>query len=245
VIRDLPLFEAETRLQLQRHRLACPRCGPRLEALSWLAPYARVTRRLADSVVRLCAVLPIKHVADFLGLSWDSVKAIDKAALSQKLEPIDLKGVEILLIDEFALQKGHRYASVIVEAPTKRVLWVGRGRGREDIRPFFDLLGEEGCRRIKAVGMDMNGAYEKEIRARCPQAEIVFDLFHVIAKYGREVIDRVRVDEANRLRDDKKARRIVKGARWLLLRNRENLKKPEDHVQLDVNRPGFSGDLSS
>ena len=89
------------------------------------------------------------------------------------------------------------------------MLWVGRGRSREDIRPFFELLGEEGRKRLQAVAMDMNGAYEEEVRAQCPQAEIVYDLFHVVAKYGREVIDRVRVDEANRLRDDKPRR-----ARW-------------------------------
>ena len=50
-------------------------------------------------------------------------------------------------------------------------------------------------------------------------------------KYGREVVDRVRVDEANRLRQDKPARAVVKGARWLLLRNRENIDK-EDRVKL-------------
>jgi transposase len=66
-----------------------------------------------------------------------------------------------------------------------------------------------------------------------PQAEIVYDLFHVVAKYGHDVIDRVRVDEANRLRDDKKARKVVKTARWLLLRNRDNLKHPQDQVRLD------------
>ena len=53
----------------------------------------------------------------------------------------------------------------------------------------------------------MNSAYELELRQHCPQARIVYDLFHVVAKYGREVIDRVRVDEANRLRADKPARR--------------------------------------
>ena len=47
------------------------------------------------------------------------------------------------------------------------------------------------------------------------------------------MIDRVRVDEANRLRHDKPARKVVKSARWLLLRNRENLKRPEDRVRLD------------
>lgn len=55
----------------------------------------------------------------------------------------------------------------------------------------------------------------------------MYDLFHVIAKFGREVIDRVRVDEANRLKDDKKARQVVKQSRWLLLRNPENLKSEE------------------
>jgi len=48
----------------------------------------------------------------------------------------------------------------------------------------------------------LNGSYELKVRQRCPSTEIVFDLFHVVAKCGREVIDRVRVDEANRLRQD-------------------------------------------
>jgi len=108
-----------------------------------------------------------------------------------------------------------------------------RARTRQAVRPFFELLGAAGRRRIKAVAMDMSAAYANEVRAHCPNAEIVYDLFHVVAKYGREVMDRVRVDEANRLRHDKPARKVVKSARWLLLRNRANLKKPEDAVRLD------------
>ena len=226
-IRDLPLLDAETWLLVHRRRVSCPRCGPKLEWLSWLGRYSRVTRRLAESVARMCMVLPVKHVADFFGLGWDAVKAIDKAALQEKLEPVDLSDIEQVLMDEFAIQKGHRYATVVVEPTLKRVLWVGRGRSREDVRPFFDLLGEEGCSRLKAVGMDMNAAYELEVKLWCPQAEIVYDLFHVVAKYGREVIDRVRVDESNRLRRDKPARRVVKSSRWLLLRNRSSLPQDE------------------
>jgi transposase len=55
----------------------------------------------------------------------------------------------------------------------------------------------------------------------------------VVAKYGREVIDRVRVDEANRLRGDKTARKVVKGAKWLLLKNRENIETDQDRVRLE------------
>jgi transposase len=57
-------------------------------------------------------------------------------------------------------------------------------------------------------------------------------LFHVIAKYGREVIDRVRVDEANRLRDNRPQRKVVKRARWLLLRNPANV-PPEQQTTLN------------
>jgi transposase len=79
--------------------------------------------------------------------------------------------------------------------------------------------------------MDMNAGYELEVKRHCPQAAIVFDLLHVVAKYGREVIDRVRVDRANELRADKPARRVIKGARWLLLKNRDSL-APEQDIQL-------------
>lgn len=233
LIRDLPILDAATWLSVPRRRVLCPCCGPKLERLEWLDRHARVTRRLAESVVRLCRVLPVKQVAAFFGLHWHTVKELDKRALQRELDPVDLSGISVLAMDEFAIQRGHRYATVVVEPHTRRVLWVGRERSREGVRPFFDLLGEDGCRRIRAVAMDMNAAYANEVRDRCPQAEIVYDLFHVVAKYGHDVIDRVRVDEANRLRDDKKARKVVKTARWLLLRNRANLKRSQDQVRLD------------
>lgn len=230
-VRDLPLFEHRVELLVPRVRVACPRCGPKLERLSWLQPYARVTRRLGESVAQLCRVASIRHVASFFGLDWKTVKELDYANLERQLGPVDLDGLEVIGMDEFAIQKGHRYATVIVEPTRKRVLWVGRGRGRADVRPFFELLGPKRCKQLRAAVMDMNAGYEIEVKHHCPQAAIVFDLFHVVAKYGREVIDRVRVDCANALRADKPARRVVKGARWLLLKNRDNLAPAQD-IQL-------------
>jgi transposase len=231
-VRDLPVFDADTHLLVHRCRLACPLCGPSLERLSWLAPYARVTTRLAGSVARLCKVLPVKHAAEFFGLGWDAVKAIDKGHLEKTLGPPDLDGLTLLAMDEFAIHKGHRYATVIIDPACKRVLWVGLGRDRGSLRPFFETMGPRRCAQIRAVAMDMNSAHELEVKANCPAAQIVFDLFHVVAKYGREVLDRVRVDEANRLRGDKPSRHVVKSSRWLLLRNRENIARPEDRVRL-------------
>jgi transposase len=238
-VRDLPILDADTYIWVPRYRVACPTCGPKVEALPWLSVWARVTDRLAESIVRLCRILPIQHVAELYALDWDTVKTLDVAALTDRLLPVDLSTVTAIAMDEFAIRRGHRYATVILEPVRKRVLWVGEGRGREDVRPFFALLGAAGRQRLQAVAMDMNPAYEEEVRAHCPQAVIVYDLFHVVAKYGREVIDRVRVDEANRVRRDHAARKVVKGARWLLLRNRENV-PPADRVRLrellDANR---------
>lgn len=231
-VRDLPVFGDSVELRVPRLRLACPRCGPRIEALAWLDRHGRVTQRLALSVARLCAVMSIRHVARYFGLDWKTVKRIDRAHLERTLGPIDLTGVRVIGMDEVAIQKGHRYATVVVEPQRKRVLWVGRGRSRAEVRPFFELLGREGCQSLQAVVMDMNAAYDQEVRAHCPNAEIVYDLFHVVAKYGREVIDRVRVDAANRVRADRPTRKLIKTSRWLLLRNRESLKDGED-VRLD------------
>ncbi|MGF6972921.1 transposase [Paraburkholderia sp. JPY465] len=120
---------------------------------------------------------------------------------------------------------------MVVDPIGRQVLWIGAGRSRETARAFFEQLPEGVAERIEAVAIDMTTAYELEINAHCPQAEIVYDLFHVVAKYGREVIDRVRVDQANQLRHDRPARKVLKSSRWLLLRNRRNL-KPEQSVHL-------------
>jgi len=229
-VRDLPILDAQTHLCVQRFRVACPTCGPKVERLNWLELYARVTNRLAESVARLCRDATVQAAAEFYGLGWDAAKAIDKAYLERTLGEPDLAGLTLLALDEFAIKKGHRYATIFVEPMRKQVLWVCKGRAREDIQPFFEKLGDEGRRRIQAVAMDMNGAYEAEVKAQCPQAQIVFDQFHVVAKYGREVIDEVRTQEAAR-QHSRRERAVVKGARWLLLRNAENLKR-DDRVKL-------------
>ncbi len=165
----------------------------------------------------------MQAVAAFYDLGWHTVKTIDKARLREAVVEPDWSSIRYLAMDEFALHKGHRYATVVVDPIGRQVLWIGQGRSRETARAFFEQLPAGVAKRIEAVAIDMTTAYELEIREHCPQAEVVFDLFHVVAKYGREVIDRVRVDQANRLRHDRPARRVLKSTRWLLLRNKENL----------------------
>ena len=231
-LRDLALFEYRVVLHVPRRRLWCDSCGgPHLEKLSWLGRYQRVTDRLAQACSQLLRSSSIKAVAAFFDLGWHTVKSIDKALLLATTAQPQWDQIEYLAMDEFALHKGHRYATVVVDPISRQVLWVGQGRSRETARQFFEQLPAGVAQRIRAVAIDMTTAYELEIKAHCPNAEIVYDLFHVVAKYGREVIDRVRVDQANLLRQQPSARKVLKSSRWLLLRNRNKL-QPQQAVQL-------------
>jgi transposase len=241
-IRDLPIGDRDTYLIVPVARLRCPRCGPTTEAIPWVDRYQRMTKRLVEKIAKLASIAAIKHVAEWFGLSWDTVKQIDQRALERRLGPVDFQGVRRIAIDEFALHRGQTYATLVVDVDTRRVLWVGRGRAREHLRPFFTALGPAGCQALEAVVMDLAPAYVQEVRAQCPHAAIVADLFHVVARYGAEVLDRVRVDEMNRvgraIRQGQpgasrriQARRPFWRARWLLLSNQAHL-APPDQVRL-------------
>lgn len=222
-IRERDLLDRRVWLQVPIRRVDCLRCGRRRERIAWLAPRARMTRRLQAWIEALAQLMPIRHVSALTGVHWQSVKTLDRRRLQAAHGRFEAGAVRRLVMDEFALHKGHRYATVIMDAQTLRVLWVGKGNSRQAVAPFFALLGDA-CQAIEAVAMDMNTAFDREVRQHCPNAEVVYDLFHVVARFGRDVIDRVRVDQANALRQDTPARQVIKRSRWLLLRNHENLK---------------------
>ena len=240
-IRDLPIAEWDTWLIVPRARLQCPRCGPTVEDVPWLDRYQRMTKRLAEKIAALAQVATITQVAEWFRVSWGTVKQIDKRALQERLGPLVLAGVREIAIDEFALHRGHEYATIVVEVGTRRVLWLARGRDGAALEGFFTALGPTGCAQLEAVVLDLWRPYLKAVRTSCPHAAIVYDGFHALARYATEVIDRVRIDEANRIARPTRApgrhrieglRRVIKGTRWLLLKNRAHLRTRAERVRL-------------
>ena len=73
----------------------------------------------------------------------------------------------------------------------------GNVRGQETVRPFLKDIATRVRDCIRAVAMGVHAPFLMEVRAWCHSAEIVYDFFHVAIEIGREVIDRMRVDDTD------------------------------------------------
>lgn len=215
-VRDLDLASARVHLRLAYRKVFCPACeGVVVEELELVEPWQRVTRRLARCVHELCKVMTVADVARHFELGWKTVKAIDKRFLEEQYGETDCSGLRILAVDEIAVRKGHRYMTVVIDYETGRVVWMGQGRSKESLLEFFEGMNQAQKAALEAIAMDMHEPYIQAVREAAPQASIVFDLFHVVAAYGR-VIDRVRMSEYRKA--SAADRQVFKGARYLLRR---------------------------
>uniref|UniRef100_UPI00396A1BFE helix-turn-helix domain-containing protein n=1 Tax=Pseudomonas lactis TaxID=1615674 RepID=UPI00396A1BFE len=75
-VRDLPILGRTVRISVLLRRVGCRDCGKRMEAVSWLDRYARMTRRLAKAVIQACERLPTLHVAQLFRLHWGTVRLL-------------------------------------------------------------------------------------------------------------------------------------------------------------------------
>ena len=226
VVRDLNLTDRQVLLQVNYRKVWCGRCGgARVEHLSFCDASQRLTHRMRRYVYELCKLLPVAQVARHLELNPKTVKAIDKEFLEKEFGQTDYEGLSILAIDEISTGKGQQYLTVVLDYTTGRVVWTGEGHDLETLDGFFGPMTKQQREGIQAVAIDMWDPYINRVGHYCPGALIVFDLFHVVKAYSR-VIDEVRRAEVREATGP--AKKAIKGSRYLLLRNRENLKADQE-----------------
>ena len=223
VVRDLNLAGAEAWLQVEYRKVWCPDCnGARVERLSCCGTSQRVTYRLAKHIYDLCKHLSIKTVAEHLGLNPKTIRAVDRTFLEEDFGRTDYSELSIIAIDEIALKKGHQYMTVVLDYLTGRVGWMGENRDKNTVDQFFADMAPEQKALIKAVAMDMWQPFLNRVRHHCPKARIVYDMFHLVRSFGL-VIDKVR--RAEYVKADAEGKAVLKGSRYVLLKNAVNLTK--------------------
>lgn len=221
-IRDLPIVDYNLYLDCEMYIVKCKDCGRVREGLDFVNRCSRLTIRLETYIFQLVSMSTVKDIADKFKMSWETVKNIDKQNLEAKFKDIDYGDLKRLSIDEISNKKGHDYLSIVMNLDEGRVIWVGEGRKEEDIDKFFDTLTDKQKKQIEAVSIDMWPVYINSAKKNCPNADIVFDKFHVVKKFG-EVITKLRSAEYRKA-ETSESKDILKGTKWLLLRNKKNLK---------------------
>jgi transposase len=214
--------DARIYLEFEVRRVQCKSCGAvKRERLEFLADNPFYTKRFAHYVGRRCRSATIKDIAQELNLDWDTVKGLEKQYMTAQLAKAGTPGPKAIGIDELSIRKGHTYRIVVSDLIRERPIWFGgEDRSEASMGRFYDWLGEKKSRGIRLAVMDMWKPFRNATNARAPQAAVLFDKFHIMRHLG-EALDQVRKREYARLSG--KDRRFIKGQKYTLLSNRENL----------------------
>lgn len=219
--RDLSMRKLPLKLRYRPRRVACPRCGVRVEDFPWAEPWARVTTALSNAVAVLARELSWQGTAREYGLNWKSVATIIKRVVQYGLKNRARPPVHAIGMDEVSRRKGQVYLTVVYDLERRVLLWVGDDRTEEAVRPFFTKeMGKRRCQTLRVVCMDMWAPYAKLVRDHAVKAQILFDRFHIV-KHLSDAVDAARRVLWRQLTSKGKVE--VKGTRWLLLKNPWNL----------------------
>lgn len=238
--RTVPIGRKAVWISLAVQRIECLACGVLRQAkLAFAKPRRRYTNVFERYVLELSSRMTIQDTARHLGVSWDVIKDIQKRYLGRKFAKPKLRHLERIAIDEISIGKRHRYLTVVMDLDSGAVVFVGEGKGADALDPFWKMLRSSKAK-IKAVAIDMSPAYIGAVLRHLPKAIIVFDHFHVIKLYNDKLSD-FRRKLYNDLTDEQQ-KKLLKGTRWLLLKNPSNLDSEKNEKQrlqeaLDINRP--------
>lgn len=210
---------------VRRVRCDCGCLGT--EILPWIAKHGRITLRFAAQVqCFLRQGQPVSWVAQQFHLDWGTVKKLDKMMLKKFYEHVDVSRLRRLAIDEFALQKAHKYATTFMDLDTGKIIFVCRGKTNAAVRKGFEMLKAEGVLdQIQTVAMDMNAGWPKLVKEYLPKADISYDLFHVIANFTADVVKEARLEMIRRAdaADKKGERKRLKGCEYLIVMKEDRL----------------------
>ena len=220
MIQVLPVGSKRVSVFLRVARVSCKRCGiVRQVKVQFADEHRRYSRSFERYVLELSRNMTIAAVAAHLQIGWDAVKEIQRRHLQKHYARPKLKHLEEIAIDEIYVGR-NQYLTVVLDLNSGAVVFVGNGKGAEALLPFWKRLRASKAK-IKAVAADMSRAYTKAVRQHLPQAVLVYDRFHIVKLFNEKLTDLRR--ELYREATAGLHRDVLKGIRWLLLKNPENL----------------------
>jgi transposase len=221
LFRLVPIGTRQARLFFRVPRVECADCqATRQVHIAFADPRRRYTHAFERFALELAQHMTILDVARHLDIGWDTIKDIQKRYLQSHYAKPKLRRLRRIAIDEISIGRGHRYLTVVLDLDTGAVVFVGHGKGTDALEPFWKRL-QASHARIEAVATDMGLPYIVAVHEHLPRAVHVFDHFHVIKLFNDKLSELRR--ELYREATGPLHQQVLKGTRWLLLKNPENL----------------------
>ena len=237
---DLPWAAHHVTLVYPQRRIICRMCGIRTERVEFADPKARITRRLRQQIGVDCQSMPTSHAAIRHGVSWDKARRAEKAFLAEWDRTRVKRRPRHIGLDEIQRGKGQRFWTVLSDVVHGEVIGLRQDRTEATATALLaeDLTARQRAT-IEAVCTDMHRAYLNAVGATLPNAEVIFDKFHVL-QHASAALDEVRRQEF--FRAGAVMREHGRGKRWLLLRRWKTVrgsKRAELQALFAVNRRLF------
>ena len=265
--RTLDLARSLCFLEYRPARLRCPEHGVHVESVPWARPRSRFTRDFESRVAWMAVHCAMSAVSSECRIEWHSVGGICArvwADLEAARGCVRFEGLRRIGIDETSYKKGHKYLTVVIDHDRGCLIWAHEGYGKDVLNLFLDELTREQRRAIEVVTADGARWIKTLVKRRCPHARWVMDPFHVVS-WMNDALDAVRCTEwqvAKRAARDATPRRervgrpskgeetppetkalhatatAIKGAKYALVKNPENLTDAQKDKLAEVKRAG-------
>jgi len=225
--RAMDLGTVRAYIEAEAPRVTCREHGVVVAAVPWARHESRFTRAFEDQAAWLATETSQATVAALMRVTWRSVGRMITRVMAEGLEREDaLDGLVRIGIDEISHRKGQKYLTVVYDHDRKRIVWASAGRDAETVEAFFKELGPDRCEKLQQVSADGASWIRTVVQQRCPQAKLTLDPFHVVS-WATEALDEVRRHVWNDARRNGQTAVAegIKGARFALWRNPENLTK--------------------
>jgi transposase len=194
--RHLRVFNWTVTVSFFREKRHCDTCKKvRSEWIDWLCPTSpHITLELAWWISRLSEIATVLQVSKLESIDKMAAYKVDKYILQRLLQGYEIPPVTHISVDEVyarsPLQQKNGetredlFLTVIIDHRTHKVIWVSQSRRKEALDTFFEVIGKEACKNIKVVTCDQHRGYAESIKEHCPQADLVWDRFHLVEQFN-------------------------------------------------------------
>jgi len=231
-------------LSYELRRVNCPRCGVVSELVPWAEHDSLFTREFEEQAAYLAQRCDRTTVSAMLRIAWRTVGNII-ARVVERLGPADrLDNLSYIGVDELSYRRHHEYVTIVIDHVHAQVVWVHEGKNADTLKKFFAELGPERNAQLEAVTIDMSGAYIEAVTKASPQAQLIFDRFHV-QRLAHNALDEVRREQVRDLKGTAEGKAIKK-TRFALQKRVWNMTKLDQEKVSQVqhtNRPLYRGYL--